>query len=347
MAAVAGASKAEEIRTIRAELSGPELSAFAVENLVGTMRISAGTGDSVSVVATVHAESAELADAVRLERVTGEAGAATLRVRYPYGRVSTFRYRAPGQGEGGFFGLGDWSSYEYDGHRVRVHAGRGTRLYADLEVTVPAGPIHGAFGNVAGLVEAEGLQGKIAFHVESSDLRLRRLDGDLVLDGSSGDVRARDLRGTWESDFASGDCDIEGFEGNRLTLTTSSGDLLLRSVRTKTLRIKTSSGEARLENAELEDLASTSSSGDLTLESVGSDLRDVRIRTSSGDVSLRLPAGASFEVNADQSSGDMVVGFPDGTLVQRRGTLVGYRRGSGGARIRVETSSGDLRVSPG
>jgi hypothetical protein len=43
----------------------------------------------------------------------------------------------------------------------------------------------------------------------------------------------------------------------------------------------------------------------------------------------------------------MEVGFSDGTLVRHRGTLVGYRRGSGGSRIRIETSSGDLRVSPG
>jgi DUF4097 and DUF4098 domain-containing protein YvlB len=344
--AVTVAARAEQTRTIRAQISGSDLSAFAVENLLGTMRISTGTGPSVAVVATVHAESAELADAVRLERVDG-AGPATLRVRYPYDRVSTFRYRPPGQADGFSFGFGGRSSYDYDGHRVHIESGRGTRLWADLEIVVPPGPIHGAFGNLAGLVEAEGLGGRIAFHVESADLRLRGLDGDLALDGSSGDIHARDIRGTWVSDFASGDCDLDGFDGDALNLTTSSGDLILRSVRARRIEIETSSGDARLEDAGVEEFASTTSSGDVRFRSTGSDLRDARIRTSSGDVSLRLPASASFEVDADQSSGDMEVGFSDGTLVRRRGTLVGYRRGSGGARIRVETSSGDLSISPG
>ena len=76
-------------------------------------------------------------------------------------------------------------------------------------------------------------------------------------------------------------------------------------------------------------------------------MKDVRIRTSSGDVSLRLPAGASFDVDADQSSGDMDVQFADGSSVEHGDRIVGYRRGSGGAHIRVRTSSGDLTVSPG
>jgi hypothetical protein len=43
----------------------------------------------------------------------------------------------------------------------------------------------------------------------------------------------------------------------------------------------------------------------------------------------------------------MEVGFSDGAAVRRRDTLVGYKRGTGGARIHVRTSSGDLSVLPG
>jgi hypothetical protein len=43
----------------------------------------------------------------------------------------------------------------------------------------------------------------------------------------------------------------------------------------------------------------------------------------------------------------MEVGFSDGTAVRHRDTMVGYHRGTGGARIQVHTSSGDLSVSPG
>jgi hypothetical protein len=60
-----------------------------------------------------------------------------------------------------------------------------------------------------------------------------------------------------------------------------------------------------------------------------------------------LPDGAAFDVEAEQSSGDMDVRFRDGSSVQHGDRIVGYHRGSGGAQIRVRTSSGDLTVSPG
>ncbi len=345
-AAASSAAGEEAVRTIQAELPAQDLARFSVENLVGTMRISAGTGSSVTVVATVHAESQDLADAVRLERSGGSGGVA-LRVRYPYDKVSTFRYREPGNGED--YGFGNWASsstYHYDGHQVRVSPGRGTRLYADLEVHVPAGRLNAGFRNLSGLVDAEGLQGELRFSVSSADLRLRRLDGTISLEGSSGDIRARDIKGSWTSDFSSGDCEITGFEGDALSLHTTSGDLALRSVHARRAEFQTTSGDVRLSNADLEELSVDATSGDVAFESSGKRLRDVRIRTSSGDVALRLPADAAFDVDADQSSGDMEVdGFPDGTSVRHRDSIVGYRHGSGGAHIRVRTSSGDLTLS--
>jgi len=83
---VAAAADSEVVRTLRAELSGADAERFVVENLAGTMWIkpSADPEDRrITVVATVHAESDALADGMRLERVTGDSGAATLRVRYP------------------------------------------------------------------------------------------------------------------------------------------------------------------------------------------------------------------------------------------------------------------------
>ena len=345
----APAAGEDVVRKVRAELSGQDLSRFSIENLAGTMRIAAGTGDSVTVVATVYAETQALADAVRLERVGAAGGGQALRVRYPYDEVSTFRYREPSSGDDyGFSGWASGSTYDYDGRRVRVSPGHGTRLYADLEVQVPASRLNAAFRNLVGLVDAEGLQGELRFDVSSADLRLRRLDGRISLDGSSGDIRARDIKGSWKSDFSSGDCEIDGFEGDALSLHTTSGDLALRSVRARRAEFETTSGDVRLTDADLEELVADATSGDVAFQSAGAKLKDVRIRTSSGDVSLRLPPDAAFDVDADQSSGDMeVVGFSDGSSVRHHDALVGYRRGTGGAHIRVRTSSGDLTISAG
>lgn len=345
IAAATADSRAETVRTLKAELSGPDASRFAVENLVGTLRVTTGTGSAVEIVATIHAEKAELADAVRLERVPDGAAPVALRVRYPYDSVSTFRYRAPSDGDG-LMGWSTSDSFEYDGHRVRVNRGHGTWLYADLEVRVPSTRVQAYFSQRVGQIEAEELQGELGFRVASADLKLRRLDGKLTIEGSSGDIRARDIKGSWSSDFSSGDCDLVGFDGDLLSVHTSSGDASLRSVRARRAEFESTSGDLRLIEADLQELSAEATSGDVAFEAAGSGLKEARIRTSSGDVSLRLPVDANFDVEADQSSGDMDVLFSGGSVVNHRDRIVGYHRGSGGARIRVRTSSGDLTVSP-
>ena len=85
--------------------------------------------------------------------------------------------------------------YTYDGHRVRVNRGRGTHLFADVEVQIPRGERTARFRNLVGQIEAQNLRGHLRFEVASADLRLGRLEGALELDGSSGDIRAHDIRG--------------------------------------------------------------------------------------------------------------------------------------------------------
>ncbi len=343
----AAAARGEEVvRTIRTDLSAlPAGSRFSVENLVGTMRIREADVSAVTAVATVYAETRELADAVRFEPVPGDA--ATLRVRYPYDRVGTFHYREPGDhSDGLWLNFSSSSSYSYDGRSVKVNPGHGTRIHADVEVQVPRGETAGRFVNLVGLVEAEGLRGKLRFEVASADLKLLRLEGTLELEGSSGDIRARDIKGTWKSDFSSGDVRMDGFEGDSLELHASSGDFAIRNVKAEKIVTDTNSGDVRFLDADVEEFTAEATSGDVELEEVGARLQSVDVSTSSGDVTLRLPRDASFDASARQSSGGMSVGFQDGVSVEKHDSLVGYRRGDHGARIRVRTSSGDLSISP-
>ena len=341
-------SASDVTKALNATLTGADAANFSVENLAGTMRISPGTEGTVTVAVTVHAESKTLADGMRLERLEGDAGAAVLRVRYPEG-VGTIHYRAPADEDTYQFSLGlDFSSstYHYDGLNYRIASNHGKRLWADVEVRVPPRLDRARFQNIAGLVEAEGVEGNLRFDVASADMRLRRLGGDLSFGGSSGDIKASDIRGNWKSDFSSGDCELDHFDGDALSLRTSSGDIKATSVRAGLVRIDTSSGDVSFEKADLVEFRGEASSGDFLLETEGSRLKEVHTHTSSGDVRLRLPRDASFEATADQSSGDMDVGFKDGQATLHRDKLVAYRRGSGGTRILVETSSGDLEISP-
>ena len=302
---------------------------------------------AVTAVATVYAESQTLADAVRFERIEGPGDEVTLRVRFPYDKVGTFRYRAPGDhGDGFWEHFVSSNTYRYDGRSVRLNPGRGSVLYADVEVQVPQGETNARFSQLVGLVEAEGLSGRLRFEVASADLRLSRLSGQLELEGSSGDIRARDIQGNWKSDFSSGDIRMDGFDGESLELHATSGDFQVHRVKARRVATETNSGDARFRDADVEEFTAEATSGDIELSEVGNRLKTVDVSTSSGDVAIRLPSEIGFEATAHQSSGDMRVGFDDGDTTRKDDNVVGYRRGDRSARIRVRTSSGDLSIEP-
>src|SRR6266850_5445373 len=112
----------EATRTLRLELSSDPALPFAVDNLAGAFRVVPGSGEKVVAIATVHAETEDLARLVRFEQVRGEGDVPTLRVRYPLDRHSTFRYPT-GDSESGIarlFGGGTSTDTRYDGHRGKV-----------------------------------------------------------------------------------------------------------------------------------------------------------------------------------------------------------------------------------
>ena len=199
-------------RILRAEIPDAGGAGFAVENLVGRMRVVPGSGETAAIVATVHAENDALAGSVRLARTAGEGGTTTFHVQYPDSE-RTLRYpRHGGDGDGSWsielFSWGDGTRYQ--GHNYRIARNRGRLLYVDVEVRVPARIASGRFRNLVGKLEASGLEGRLAFEVESADLRLERVHGALTLRGTSGDVEASDIGGSWDSEFTSGDLKVRG-----------------------------------------------------------------------------------------------------------------------------------------
>ncbi len=113
---------------------------------------------------------------------------------------------------------------------------------------------------------------------------------------------------------------------------------------TKTLRAELSGAD--VSNFSVENLAGTMRITQGTDGAV-SVVVTVHAETQAlADVTLRLPRDASFEASASQSSGDMEVGFSGGISTRHDDKLVGDRRGTNGTRIRIETSSGDLEISP-
>jgi hypothetical protein len=332
----AGLAHSEATRSLQVTLSGDPAAPFSVENLAGKMTVLAGDGDAVVAVATVHAESEELAAAMRFEQVTGKDGEPALRVRYPLDRHSTIRYPAGGR-----------SAVDYDGHRVTVSGHSGVMVYADVEVRLPRRAVSASLRNPVGSMTAEGITGKLLLDTGSGDITARNIEGTIKADSGSGDVRAERIKGLYMCDTGSGSCQVDGFEGDTLKLDSGSGAIRVKSAKASRIHADSGSGGIRIEQADTEEFLGDSGSGTIEFEGVGARLRRVKGDTGSGDITLRLPADASFELVADQGSGDLVCGFKDAQPIVKKRTVVGYRRGDGRIRIDLDTGSGDVSIVPG
>lgn len=322
---LAAPARAEVTKTVRTELSPAEAAHFNVENLAGSIRVSAGPGDGVTVVATVHAETEALADTLKFERRTWSGGEPVVRLSWPVAQHRSFRFPgAPGSSD---FRYGEDGSMDgwLGRHRVRVSREDGPLLWAEIDVQVPRRALRAGFYNRAGAVNASGLQGTLRFDTAAGAIGIDHVSGDVLADSGSGDVTAADVEGSFRCDTGSGECDVRGFRGDRLSLDTGSGRLRLVDVHARVVDADTGSGDVEAELRSVER---------------------VRADTGSGDVRLRLPRDASFELRADTGSGDVESRFPDSEPIVRRREVIGHRRGDGHLKIDVDTGSGDVTVEP-
>jgi hypothetical protein len=346
---------AESTRELRVELTGGTAQPFAVENLAGTMRVTAGTSNTVVAVAKVHAESAELAAGMRFEQVTGPRGVRTLRVRYPVDRHRSFRYSAaPSRSDDDWAWLealvstlgGGGNSMEYDGARVSVSSNRGVVLYADVEVQVPRGELEAEFRNRVGPLFGDGVRGRLRFDTGSGTVTVRDLEGKVVADTGSGDVHAERIKGSFVCDTGSGNCEVTGFSGEDLSCDTGSGDVRIVGAVARRLKLDTGSGNVSVREGDAEELVADTGSGDVDVSLEGSRLARVNADTGSGDVRMRLGSAASFRVRANTGSGDVVSHYSDAEAIRDGRKVVGWRRGDGRIQIHADTGSGDVVVQP-
>jgi hypothetical protein len=339
-------ASAEATKTLRVQLSPAVTGRFVVENLAGFMRVVPGDGNDVEAVATVHAESEELAASVRFEEVVGDKGLPTLRVRYPLDRHTHYRYPGGEKGSSWLDFFTGGSSFDYDRRRVRVSARSGVLLYADVEVRLPRRSVQARFRNCVGHMEGREVEGALTFDTGSGRVTLRQVRGEVVADTGSGDVAASGIEGSFRCDTGSGTCDVEGFAGADLTLDTGSGKVRAASVRAERVVVDTGSGDVRVLDADMGELSIDTGSGSVEVQAAGSKLVRVKADTGSGDVRLRLGPDASFEARADIGSGDLVNGYSDAQPILKRREVIGYRRGDARTRILVDTGSGDVVLEP-
>lgn len=214
--------------------------------------------------------------------------------------------------------------------RLRVEGVRNRRGNQEIgesnvEIMVPAGTRVRA-ASVSGDVEVRGTRSE----VEASTV--------------SGDLDVSDAIGLTSASTVSGDLEVTGIRGD-VTVKTVSGDLTLRDVEGD-VRASSVSGELSLRGLNSRTVNAKSTSG--SLEFAGDIRPDGRYEftSHSGDVTVILPASASATVSTRTFSGELESDFPI-TLEgrNRRSTRsMEFSLGGGGARISIETFSGEMEI---
>lgn len=213
------------------------------------------------------------------------------------------------------------------GVRVRVINRKGQRRIdsTDLYLRVPE----------KASVEAETV---------SADIRLGGSRGEnVILRTVSGDLRVEASPGRIELNSVSGDVEFEG-SVTRANAETVSGEIVLVGV-TGEVTASTVSGDVSLEGGELTRGRFEAVSGDLILQLSLADGGRLSCDSMSGDVQLSLPAAQQAEFTAQSFSGNIRTDFGKSTRVSKGpGVVLEHREGDNGARIRLESFSGDISI---
>ncbi len=337
---------AETVRTLEQGFTPDDSGAVRIGNLAGKVTLATGSGDEVRVKATLHAEDEDLLDKMKWVRDRDKGGWA---LHYPVDHV---RYPVEAQRSSGILG---WlasnvtnTNTKYLGERVQVSSGKGRILYADLEITYPAG-IPLKVRQVVGEVRGGDLYGELTVDTGSGDVDIESFNGELLVDTGSGDIQVGSFRGsTGTFDTGSGDVEVSSVNADRVIVDTGSGDVLVRNGRVGDLSADTGSGDVIFDNVAVRKALMDTGSGDVRLSGSLAEAVEIVADTGSGDVEIYGDAAASFRVTADQGSGDLTIGYKDAELryTRDRRKVVGATRGDGQTRIDIDTGSGDAVVSP-
>lgn len=355
----AAAGAANVTRTLQQSIQVPAGGSLIVENLVGHMTVTQGSGPA-QVTATVVAgddDAAALAQSVKLELSTA-GKQVRVHVYYPVDRFGTFRYNPPnaqaeGSGEACILGNricihgSSHSTVHYQGARVRVDGssvGSGAPLYVDVAVRLPA-QVSASLDNAVGLLEANGLADNLALATQGSDIHVRTLDGSLDARSGGGDITL-DAVTSAAARVHTGGGDLTGNNlSGTLRLATGGGDARLDSV-AGALDLDTGGGDANLGGtlSALHTLRVRSGGGDLTVRGNLAALGLLDANSGGGDLVLRA-SGLSLHLDASSGGGDLDVNLPHLSNVTRSSDHFSADIGKAVGRGTLRSSGGDLTVS--
>lgn len=215
------------------------------------------------------------------------------------------------------------------------------------DVSVTSGEIRAFYlkgklnlSTTSGDIEIAGSEGEILSSATSGNIQVRDLKGKISLEGTSSDMQVRNVEGDLSTDCTSGSVNIDEFKGS-LKCSQTSGDLEGRALQGD-VAVTTTSGDVSVEQTD-GGLNLNSTSGDLEAKTQILPSRNYYLRTTSGEVSLSISEGAASDLKIETTSGEISLNVPMVLKTASRYSLSG-KLGSGGAKIEIETVSGDITI---
>jgi hypothetical protein len=280
-------------------------------------------------------------DGARLRVEQGPVGDhAALRVVYPGDRVAYPQATGSSELRVRDDGTFGGPTRGREGRRVRVDREGEEEAWADLRVLVPAG-LDVELRVAVGEMSARGVSANLLLDTHSGGVTAEDLRGRIRIDTGSGTVLATGIEGELEVDTGSGDVVVRNARVGTLGVDTGSGAVTIEGFRADALHVDTGSGGVRGEG-DAEEVEVDTGSGDVSLD-LGALLRNVMVDSGSGDVTLTVPANYGARVSLETSSGDLEVNVPLQVVRRGQDALEGTI-GDGRGQLTVDTGSGNITV---
>jgi DUF4097 and DUF4098 domain-containing protein YvlB len=234
------------------------------------------------------------------------------------------------------------------------------------EVTVTGTLGHGAeavrFTGGAGRTDIEvetrgnphGAKADLEIHVPSgSNVEVQSFSAEITVTGVTGAVRAESMNGAIsvtgsdevEAQTVSAGVTVSG--GSRVRAESVNGPVTVKGAK-GSVEASTVNGPLEVSGTTFESVRLEAVSGDVTFDGALASGADLSIETVSGSVTVRVPGGQGADVDVSTFSGDIQNGLsPDHAAKTSRWTSqqeLQFKAGGGGAKVAIQTMSGNVEI---
>jgi hypothetical protein len=193
----------------------------------------------------------------------------------------------------------------------------------------------------SGAQTIRGVRGPVRVQAASGAIRVQGIDRDIQLTTASGAVSASDVGDDVRISSASGSVKVSNTKGD-VRVNNLSGVIQITRPGGR-IEAESASGAVEIQGAS-NDVKAHSASSRITIQGDPAANSYWELKTASGSIQLRVPAAANFHLSAQSVSGEIRTDIP--IMIEEQGKhSLRARMGNGGARVDVQTVSGEIRVN--